>query len=112
MKYRGLGTVADDDFLGVHYPEVAAPRPADGIGQPGICVNESRLDFEGRLVVHSVTMNDVSNLKSGHADVADALEFVVVAIITFQHLFGANVRENPIACAFSYIKRLAISRVN
>ena len=81
MEDRWLGTITPNNLSRMHDPIVIAARPADDIGQPWVRVDKGRFDLKGSFVIHSMTMNYMSNLEAGKTYLSNAL-YLVVGIIT------------------------------
>jgi hypothetical protein len=110
-KYRGFGSVPTDNLLGVHGAKIGASRSAGYVGEARIGIDESRFDLAGRLIVHSMAMDDMSDLEASQANFSNAFE-LIIDLIAFQVGFGTYVRKDPISPAFSNIERFTVSRIN
>ena len=87
--------------------QLCRPFPT-GIGQARISVNEGGFNLEGSLLIHSVAVHNACDLEARDADSPYALH-LIVEIIAFQILLGADMREDTIALALPDIESVKVS---
>ena len=102
-----------DDLTGMHCTEFAAPMTAGFIVEAWICVDQGRFDLIGRWLIHSMAVDDMGNLEASALDFPDATHLVgdVIAITVCAYV-PSNVIEHSIRLSLSYVKSLAVSRVD
>jgi hypothetical protein len=84
--------------------------PVSNVVEPWIGVRARGLDPEGGRLVHSVPVDDVSNLEPGESYFADALE-LVAQIVAVETLLVMDVGEDPVPLTLSNVERLPVARV-
>jgi hypothetical protein len=77
LKHSRLCRVASNNLLGVHGSELIAPVAANDVSESLVRVHECCLDLERGLVIHSVAVNDVSNLKPRKVNLSDAPNLIL-----------------------------------
>ena len=76
---------------------------------PGYASISAGLDLEGSLVIHSMAMNDVSNLETGKVYCPNAFD-LVVEVIAFQVLLNTDVGKHTVSPALPDIESLPVAQ--
>src|ERR1039457_4892145 len=98
-----LGGVLPDDFLRVRYPILGTAMAAGLVRDPGVGVHQGRLNLEGGLLVHAMSVNDMLDGQASKLDLTDALDLVARV---FSVDVGPHMSEDPIPLSHPDIEGL------